>query len=124
MADFRPVYLGERAKALIIPVTEDADTPLKYPYMFAAAAAADLILINKADLLRYVDFDVEQCTRHARSVDPDVRVQTVRDHRRGPDPLVRLARGAAVAPVVRERGPSRRPAPVRLRVSASRTARS
>ncbi|MHC3820367.1 hydrogenase nickel incorporation protein HypB [Streptomyces sp. CB02488] len=66
--------LGERAKAVIISVTEGTDKPLKYPYMFAAA---DLILINKADLLPYVDFDVEQCTRHARSVNPDVRVLTV-----------------------------------------------
>ncbi|MGW0669970.1 hydrogenase nickel incorporation protein HypB [Streptomyces sp. NPDC002746] len=66
--------LGERAKAVIISVTEGTDKPLKYPYMFAAA---DLILVNKADLLPYVDFDVEQCTRHARSVNPDVRVLTV-----------------------------------------------
>ncbi|MFJ8860326.1 hydrogenase nickel incorporation protein HypB [Streptomyces sp. NPDC102451] len=66
--------LGERAKVVIISVTEGTDKPLKYPYMFAAA---DLILINKADLLPYVDFDVEQCARHARSVNPDVRVLTV-----------------------------------------------
>lgn len=66
--------LGERAKVVIISVTEGTDKPLKYPYMFAAA---DLILINKADLLPYVDFDVEQCTRHARSVNPDVRVLTL-----------------------------------------------
>ncbi|MEU8675424.1 hydrogenase nickel incorporation protein HypB [Streptomyces sp. NPDC048560] len=66
--------LGERTKVVIISVTEGTDKPLKYPYMFAAA---DLILINKADLLPYVDFDVEQCVRHARSVNPDVRVLTV-----------------------------------------------
>ncbi|WP_326673880.1 hydrogenase nickel incorporation protein HypB [Streptomyces sp. NBC_01257] len=66
--------LGESAKVVIISVTEGTDKPLKYPYMFAAA---DLILINKADLLPYVDFDVEQCTRHARSVNPDVRVLTL-----------------------------------------------
>lgn len=66
--------LGERSKVVIISVTEGTDKPLKYPYMFAAA---DLILINKSDLLPYVDFDVEQCVRHARSVNPDVRVLTV-----------------------------------------------
>lgn len=59
---------------MIISVTEGTDKPLKYPYMFAAA---DLILINKSDLLPHVDFDVEQCERHARSVNPDVRVLTV-----------------------------------------------
>ncbi|MCX4553055.1 hydrogenase nickel incorporation protein HypB [Streptomyces sp. NBC_01387] len=66
--------LGERSKVVIISVTEGTDKPLKYPYMFAAA---DLILVNKADLLPYVDFDVERCARHARSVNPDVRVLTV-----------------------------------------------
>ncbi|WNI20797.1 hydrogenase nickel incorporation protein HypB [Streptomyces sp. ITFR-16] len=66
--------LGERTKVVIISVTEGTDKPLKYPYMFAAA---DLVLINKADLLPHVDFDVEQCTRYARSVNPDVRVLTL-----------------------------------------------
>ncbi|MFD9502555.1 hydrogenase nickel incorporation protein HypB [Streptomyces sp. NPDC060035] len=66
--------LGERTKVVIISVTEGTDKPLKYPYMFAAA---DLILINKSDLLPYVDFDVERCVQHARSVNPDVRVLTV-----------------------------------------------
>ncbi|MCM2411214.1 hydrogenase nickel incorporation protein HypB [Streptomyces sp. RKAG290] len=66
--------LGERSKVVIISVTEGTDKPLKYPYMFAAA---DLILINKVDLLPYVDFDVEQCTAYARSVNPEVRVLTL-----------------------------------------------
>ncbi|MFE7110420.1 hydrogenase nickel incorporation protein HypB [Streptomyces sp. NPDC057575] len=66
--------LGERSKVVIISVTEGTDKPLKYPYMFAAA---DLILINKSDLLPHVDFDVEQCAHHARSVNPHVRVLTV-----------------------------------------------
>ncbi|WP_229867003.1 hydrogenase nickel incorporation protein HypB [Streptomyces gelaticus] len=66
--------LGERSKVVIISVTEGTDKPLKYPYMFAVA---DLVLINKSDLLPYVDFDVEQCAQHARSVNPDVRVLTV-----------------------------------------------
>jgi hydrogenase nickel incorporation protein HypB len=66
--------LGERSKVVIISVTEGSDKPLKYPYMFAAA---DLVVINKLDLLPYVDFDVERCTAYARSVNPDVRVLTV-----------------------------------------------
>jgi hydrogenase nickel incorporation protein HypB len=37
-------------------------------------AAAGLVLINKMDLLPYVDFDVELCTQHARSVNPDVEI--------------------------------------------------
>ncbi|MFJ8332128.1 hydrogenase nickel incorporation protein HypB [Streptomyces sp. NPDC094437] len=66
--------LGERSRAVIISVTEGTDKPLKYPYMFAAA---DLVVINKIDLLPYVDFDVARCEEYARSVNPDVRVLTV-----------------------------------------------
>ncbi|MEC4019884.1 hydrogenase nickel incorporation protein HypB [Streptomyces sp. H27-D2] len=66
--------LGERSKVVIISVTEGTDKPLKYPYMFAAA---DLVIINKIDLLPYVDFDVERCEGYARSVNPKVRVLTV-----------------------------------------------
>jgi len=66
--------LGERSKVVIISVTEGTDKPLKYPYMFAAA---DLVVINKIDLLPYVDFDVARCEEHARSVNPHVRVLAV-----------------------------------------------
>ena len=63
--------LGEARKVVIISVTEGDDKPLKYPHMFSAA---DLILINKTDLLPYVDFDVEQLTRDARKLQPGVEV--------------------------------------------------
>ena len=57
--------LGERAKVVVISVTEGDDKPLKYPHMFAAA---DLVVVNKIDLLPYVDFDVdaprEPCPQH------------------------------------------------------------
>ncbi|UXA10282.1 hydrogenase nickel incorporation protein HypB [Mycobacterium sp. SMC-8] len=66
--------LGEHAKVVIISVTEGTDKPLKYPHMFAAAG---LVLINKSDLLPYVDFDVDRCADHARSVNPGVDVLTV-----------------------------------------------
>jgi len=61
--------LGERRKVVVISVTEGDDKPLKYPHMFAAA---DLVVVNKTDLLPYVDFDVDRCERDARSVNPDV----------------------------------------------------
>jgi hydrogenase nickel incorporation protein HypB len=64
--------LGEDSKVVVISVTEGADKPLKYPHMFAAA---ELVLINKVDLLPYVDFDLELCARHVRSVNP--RAQTM-----------------------------------------------
>ena len=63
--------LGEAAKVVVVSVTEGEDKPLKYPYMFAVA---DVVVINKIDLLPYVDVRLEQLTQHCRSVNPDVRV--------------------------------------------------
>jgi hydrogenase nickel incorporation protein HypB len=59
--------LGEAAKVVVISVTEGTDKPLKYPQMFAEA---DLMIVNKVDLLPYVDFDVDECVRFARQVNP------------------------------------------------------
>lgn len=63
--------LGEAHKVVILSVTEGEDKPLKYPDMFHAA---DLMLLNKIDLLPYVSFDVERCIEYARRVKPDIRV--------------------------------------------------
>lgn len=62
--------LGEAHKVAILSVTEGEDKPLKYPDMFAAA---DLLILNKADLLPHVDFDVERCLDYARRVNPGIR---------------------------------------------------
>lgn len=61
--------LGEHHKVVIISVTEGDDKPLKYPTMFAAS---DICIINKIDLLPYVDFDVERCKDFARQVNPNL----------------------------------------------------
>lgn len=66
--------LGESAKVVIISVTEGDDKPLKYPHMFAAA---DMIVVNKTDLLPYVDFDLGRLERDARSLNPGVAVLAV-----------------------------------------------
>lgn len=63
--------LGEAAKVAILSVTEGADKPLKYPDMFHAAR---LMLINKTDLLPYVQFDVDQAIAYARRVNPRLEV--------------------------------------------------
>jgi hydrogenase nickel incorporation protein HypB len=63
--------LGEAHKVVVLSVTEGDDKPLKYPDMFHAA---DLMLINKTDLLPYVDFDVDRCIRFARQVNPDIQI--------------------------------------------------
>ncbi len=62
--------LGEAAKVAILSVTEGEDKPLKYPHMFQAA---DLMLLNKTDLLPYLDFDVEECLDYARKVNPKIK---------------------------------------------------
>ena len=56
---------------VILSVTEGEDKPLKYPDMFHAA---DVMILNKIDLLPYLDFDVEQCIAHARKLRPDIQV--------------------------------------------------
>ena len=63
--------LGERAKVVILSVTEGEDKPLKYPHMFRAAS---LMLINKIDLLPHVDFDVDRVIANATRVNPDMSV--------------------------------------------------
>jgi hydrogenase nickel incorporation protein HypB len=63
--------LGEQARIVITSVTEGAEKPRKYPQMFRAA---DLVLLNKIDLLPYVDFDVEWFLEGARRANPGVEV--------------------------------------------------
>ena len=66
--------LGEKAKVAILSVTEGEDKPLKYPDMFAAAR---LMILNKIDLLPYLNFDVPQCIANAQRVNPDIEVLLV-----------------------------------------------
>jgi hydrogenase nickel incorporation protein HypB len=66
--------LGEAQRVVLLAVTEGDEKPLKYAPMFAGA---DLLLINKIDLLPYVDFDVAQCIANARQVRPDLQVLCV-----------------------------------------------
>ncbi len=63
--------LGEASKIAILSVTEGEDKPIKYPDMFHAA---DLLLLNKIDLLPYLDFDIEQCIEYAKRVNPGIQV--------------------------------------------------
>src|SRR3954454_6023221 len=63
--------LGEAAKVVVVSVTEGEDKPLKYPYMFLVA---DIVVINKIDLLPYVDVRLERLAWHCRSVNAGVRV--------------------------------------------------
>jgi len=59
--------LGEEARVVVSSVTEGADKPVKYPNMFRHA---DLVLVNKIDLLPYVDFDTRRHAADLRRVSP------------------------------------------------------
>ena len=66
--------LGEGHKIVVLSVTEGEDKPLKYPDMFAAA---DLMLLNKIDLLPHLDFDMAACLADARRANPRIEVLPV-----------------------------------------------
>lgn len=66
--------LGERAKVVILSVTEGEDKPLKYPHMFRAA---EVMILNKTDLLPHIDFDVARAIANAREVNPEITVLQV-----------------------------------------------
>lgn len=62
--------LGEAVRVAIISVTEGDDKPLKYPDMFASS---QLCIINKIDLLPYVNFKVDKAREYARRVNPAIQ---------------------------------------------------
>jgi hydrogenase nickel incorporation protein HypB len=66
--------LGEAHKVVLLSVTEGEDKPAKYPDMFAAA---DMMLLTKADLLPHLDFDVGACMAAALRVNPHLQILTV-----------------------------------------------
>ena len=57
--------LGEKYRVVIVSTTEGEDKPVKYPYMFQTSA---LCIINKTDLLPYLDFDIEKFKDFAQQV--------------------------------------------------------
>ena len=63
--------LGEAHKVVILSVTEGEDKPIKYPDMFRAAS---IMLLNKCDLLPYLDYDLEAAIAYARRVNPHIEV--------------------------------------------------
>ena len=62
--------LGESSRVVIISTTEGEDKPQKYPYMFRSS---DLCIINKTDLLPYVDFDIRKAREYAMQINPDLK---------------------------------------------------
>jgi len=66
--------VGEHAKAMVYSVTEGEDKPLKYPVMFRSV---DVVLLNKIDLVPYLDADVETYVARVREVNPGATILPV-----------------------------------------------
>jgi hydrogenase nickel incorporation protein HypB len=63
--------VGEHAKAMVYSVTEGDDKPLKYPVMFRAV---DVVLLNKTDLVPYLDVDIDSYVAQVRAVNPTAAI--------------------------------------------------
>ncbi len=66
--------LGEAQRVVMISVTEGDDKPVKYPTIFQKA---DICIINKTDLLPYVQFDVEKTKQFALRINPRLQFYEV-----------------------------------------------
>lgn len=63
--------LGEDVRVVVVSTTEGDDKPAKYPQMFAAS---QVMIVNKLDLLPYLDYDVERVKRQALAINPHLRI--------------------------------------------------
>ena len=63
--------LGEKARVVIVSVTEGEDKPLKYPHMFSRA---DVLLLSKTDLLPHLRVDLPRMMDNALAVNPRLRI--------------------------------------------------
>ena len=62
--------LGEDKKVIVLSLTEGEDKPVKYPIAFRKA---DLLLVNKLDLLNHLDVDIELLLKNSRKVNPELK---------------------------------------------------
>ncbi len=63
--------IGENVKIMLLSTPEGADKPAKYPLMFQESSA---LLINKMDLMQYVDFDLEKARRDSLALHKDLKI--------------------------------------------------
>lgn len=66
--------LGESKRVAVVSVTEGHDKPAKYPKLFRSA---DLVVLNKIDLLPYVDFDVDRFQGFVEALQPGAHMLNV-----------------------------------------------
>jgi len=62
---------GASKNAMILSIPEGDDKPLKYPLMFSIV---DVLLINKMDVLKYFDFDLQACMERVKKINPDIKI--------------------------------------------------
>ncbi len=63
--------LGEDLRVVVVSTTEGDDKPAKYPQMFAIS---QVMVVNKLDLLPYVDYDLQKVRQHALAINPQLRI--------------------------------------------------
>lgn len=63
--------LGEHRKVMLLSTPEGSDKPYKYPLMFTEA---DVVLVNKVDLLPYLNFDIDAFNKTVTGLNPDVKI--------------------------------------------------
>ena len=66
--------IGEHCKVMLLSVSEGDDKPLKYPLIFHESR---LLLINKMDLLPYVDFNVERVREESLRINPHLDIMEI-----------------------------------------------
>ncbi len=98
--------LGEDVRVVVVSTTEGDDKPAKYPHMFAAS---QVMIVNKLDLLPYVDYDLAKAKRQALAINPHLRIFelsccTGEGLDAWCDWLVAFAHGNVVAPLAGARG--------------------
>ena len=80
--------VGEDAKAMVFAVTEGEEKPLKYPVMFRAA---DVVVVNKVDLLPHLDVDLDRLLANVDAINPTATGHPrQRTHRGGRGRVVRV----------------------------------
>lgn len=63
--------LGEDARIVVVSTTEGDDKPAKYPQMFAIS---QVMVVNKLDLLPYIDYDLQKVKRQALAINPNLQI--------------------------------------------------
>jgi hydrogenase nickel incorporation protein HypB len=63
--------LGEDLRVVVVSTTEGDDKPAKYPQMFAIS---QVMVVNKLDLLPYVNYDLQKVRRQALAINPNLRI--------------------------------------------------